>query len=367
MLSETEHESDIWVQLFDSDLIPLRREGEGGGAQQRTVIYRAMLFLMVFSATVVTIEALFFGQLSSLLLMAATTVLLVQLATLLRLLLAGAVLLPPLITLIMSLLLVTGAISQGADHHTLLLFPLMIAIAALLPTRVALALGLLTMAAVVLARGDTVATFDLAEDTALLATWLLSLSVMRMMSREAHAGTDMALTDSLTGAFNRRYLVPQTDRCIEDYRRYARLSTLLMIDLDHFQQVNDQFGHAMGDQVLAAMVRLIEDRLRGVDMVFRVGGEKFVVLLAETGAISAKKVAEELRELIAELDVLPHRSITVSIGVCDVSSVSSTEDWLEQVDKALYQAKSEGRDRVVAVANKVVAPTQISSTIPIWR
>jgi diguanylate cyclase (GGDEF)-like protein len=358
----------FWMALLNSDLIPLVGDsGQEASLRNRDTIYRGMLLLMVFSASVIALEGLFLGQLSGWLVFLAVATVLTQLATLIRLVLAGAVLLPPVLTLSAAVLLLVGAVAQGATHHSLWLFPLMVAISALLPTRVALLFGLLTLAAIVLVRGEFLLTFDLAEDTALVATWLLSLSVMRLMTHQAHELTDLALTDALTGAFNRHYLLPQTDRCIADFHRYSRMSTLLMIDIDHFKRINDQFGHGMGDRVLRAVVTHIEDRLRGVDMVFRYGGEEFMVLLAEAGSASAAKVAEELRLGIESLQLIPQRAVTVSIGVCDVSSVASTEDWLAQVDDAMYRAKAEGRNRVVSVQGTPREHTQLSSRIPVWR
>jgi diguanylate cyclase (GGDEF)-like protein len=358
----------FWTELLNSDLIPLVDDsGQEATLRNRDTIYRGMLLLMVFSASVIALEGLFLGQLSGWLVLLAVATVLTQLATLIRLVLAGAVLLPPVLTLSAAVLLLVGAVAQGATHHSLWLFPLMVAISALLPTRIALLFGLLTLAAIVLVRGEFLLTFDLAEDTALVATWLLSLSVMRLMTHQAHELTDLALTDALTGAFNRHYLLPQTDRCIADFHRYSRMSTLMMIDIDHFKRINDQFGHGMGDRVLRAVVTHIEDRLRGVDMVFRYGGEEFMVLLAEAGSASAAKVAEELRVGIESLQLIPQRAVTVSIGVCDVSSVASTEDWLAQVDDAMYRAKAEGRNRVVSVQGTPREHTQLSSRIPVWR
>lgn len=359
----------LWALLLDSELIPMGVDTGSANADTdgRLIIYRGMLLLMAFLAVIIALDGMLFAQLNGWLMAMAVAVALLQIATLLRLVLAGAVLLPPVLTLLAGVTLVVASVADGATHYTLWMFPLMVAISALLPTRAALLAGCGALIAIVLARGESVATFDLAEDAALVATWLLTLSVIRLLTRQNHDLTDLALTDALTGAFNRHYLLPQANRCIADHARYQRLASLLMIDIDHFKGVNDRYGHGMGDRVLRSIVRHIEDRVRGVDMVFRYGGEEFIVLLAEAGSASAAKVAEELRVGIAALDLLPDGSVTVSIGVCDVSSAASTEDWLAQVDDAMYLAKAEGRNRVVAVDGVPREHTQFSSRIPVWR
>jgi len=119
--------------------------------------------------------------------------------------------------------------------------------------------------------------------------------------------------------------------------------------------------------VLKALTKLIDDRIRGVDMLFRLGGEEFVVLLSEVGSQTAQKIGDELRKAIAKLNLIPGKTITVSVGVCDVTQVDSAEDWLQQVDEAMYSAKKQGRDRVCAVENHRNPSTLITETLPIWR
>jgi diguanylate cyclase (GGDEF)-like protein len=131
--------------------------------------------------------------------------------------------------------------------------------------------------------------------------------------------------------------------------------------------VNDKYGHAHGDKVLRSIVGLIDQRIRGVDMLFRLGGEEFVVLLSEVGAQTAAKIAEELRVGISRMDVSPAPEVTVSIGVCDVTQVNSADNWLKQVDEAMYSAKQQGRNRVVAVDTSKVPDPLIASNLPIWR
>ena len=160
-----------------------------------------------------------------------------------------------------------------------------------------------------------------------------------------------ALTDSLTGLANRRALDAAVVRAIARARRDAALCTVLFIDLDHFKDINDSLGHAVGDAVLQVVGRALRDRLRRGDMLARYGGEEFVALLPDTDLGAALRVAEILRSRIASLDFgsltggLPVR---VSIGVAQLSEeLMSAGSLVSAADSAMYEAKRQGRNRVV--------------------
>ena len=140
-----------------------------------------------------------------------------------------------------------------------------------------------------------------------------------------------------------------------------------MLDVDHFKSVNDQLGHAAGDEALKALVKVVQDRIRGVDTVFRQGGEEFAVLLPETNVSRAMILANDLRARIEDAEIVPGRTMTVSLGVCDVSVADSAEDWLQQTDEALYRAKSGGRNRVEQGASVVQLPETLGEALPVWR
>jgi diguanylate cyclase (GGDEF)-like protein len=218
-----------------------------------------------------------------------------------------------------------------------------------------------------LAEAESAVGDHLAMNAALAATFLLSLSIMQMLVRQTDELADLALSDPLTGAYNRRYLLPQARRHLADYQRYARLSAMLLIDIDHFKEINDELGHFAGDGALRALVDLIDTRIRGVDTLFRLGGEEFVVLLSEVGAESAHRIAEELRSRIASANLLPDRMITVSIGVCDVTVADSAEDWVHKADVAMYDAKRAGRNRVEVVRASLGGGAEVDGSIPMWR
>ena len=159
-----------------------------------------------------------------------------------------------------------------------------------------------------------------------------------------------ARTDSLTGLANRRALDAAVVRAISRARREAAVCAVLFIDIDHFKDINDTLGHAVGDAVLKRVGRGLRDRLRRGDLLARYGGEEFVALLSDTDLDAALRVAETLRRRIATLDFdsltggLPVR---VSIGVAQLSSDRmSATSLVSAADAAMYEAKRQGRNRV---------------------
>lgn len=164
--------------------------------------------------------------------------------------------------------------------------------------------------------------------------------------------TVMATTDDLTGLCNRRYFMELAERETARVLRYATPLSLLVIDLDHFKTVNDTFGHAAGDMVLRELAHVLRRELREVDIVGRLGGEEFAVLLPETELEEARRVAERLLSAIRAGRV-PVKGgearFTASIGVTAMSGrEGSVGSLLKSADKAMYAAKAEGRDRVIA-------------------
>ncbi|WP_161796340.1 sensor domain-containing diguanylate cyclase [Arsukibacterium ikkense] len=160
----------------------------------------------------------------------------------------------------------------------------------------------------------------------------------------------MSQTDPLTGIANRRVFM---ERLHEEYRRAQRYKhnlSVLMLDLDHFKQVNDRNGHATGDTVLREFVRVITPEIRASDCFARLGGEEFAILLPESRLGSARQFAQRLCQAVAALTFDSPQGafgVTVSIGVatlCD--SDASPEQLINRSDKCLYAAKSEGRNRV---------------------
>ena len=159
-----------------------------------------------------------------------------------------------------------------------------------------------------------------------------------------------ANTDSLTGLSNRRFFMIQAEQEIRRARRFNRALSIIMMDLDHFKHINDTYGHAAGDAALEAIVRASLESLRESDVMGRLGGEEFAVILPETGMQAAAEVASRLLEHIAETPVPTTKGIvhcTTSLGVAQLSVKDNTiDDLLCRADEALFLAKDRGRNRV---------------------
>ena len=162
----------------------------------------------------------------------------------------------------------------------------------------------------------------------------------------------LSITDSLTGIFNRRHFIEESEREIARARRYALSSGLLLLDIDHFKRINDTYGHTIGDDALKAFAAACQKALRTNDILGRLGGEEFAVFLPQTDADGAALVAERIRgaveEIAVPLDGGGAVRFTVSVGVAAAANGEQPVDTLlSRADEALYQAKAAGRNRVV--------------------
>jgi diguanylate cyclase (GGDEF)-like protein len=157
----------------------------------------------------------------------------------------------------------------------------------------------------------------------------------------------VATTDGLSGLMNRRAFDEILKQEIQNGDRRQEPVTLLLIDLDHFKSINDEFGHAMGDQVIRRVSKLLSANTRSADEVARYGGEEFVMLLRGQRLDQAESIAERLRKQIEAMVGLPEPvSVTVSIGIAMRHPEDSVASLLERSDEALYASKRAGRNRV---------------------
>ena len=176
----------------------------------------------------------------------------------------------------------------------------------------------------------------------------LAQTNLKLQQREAQI-TAMSLTDQLTGTGNRRRLEQALSQEINRTERTQEGFCVIMADLDHFKRINDKHGHETGDKVLAAFGDLLRRQVRPMDIVTRFGGEEFVVLLPSTRLEQAVTVAERIRTALASMIIEPlPTAVTVSLGVAEIAPGETGDALLRRVDKALYEAKAAGRNRVVA-------------------
>ncbi len=158
----------------------------------------------------------------------------------------------------------------------------------------------------------------------------------------------IATHDHLTGALSRRALLGEAGRAIARHARDRQPATLLLFDLDHFKSVNDRYGHAAGDIVLEAVTACCRTLLRANDVIGRVGGEEFAVILPGVEGVAAVAIAERFRAAIAGVNVAfdPTLRVTASFGIAPLTrTIATTTNWLDTADVALFAAKDEGRNR----------------------
>ncbi len=159
-----------------------------------------------------------------------------------------------------------------------------------------------------------------------------------------------AILDPLTRCYNRRFIEKRIQDELSRHERFKHHCTIAMIDIDHFKQINDSFGHNEGDLALSALADLLRQSLRAVDILGRWGGEEFIVLLPETAAQEALAWAERARKIIATTTFTGHqKNLTVSIGITQSRDADQMEALIDRADKGMYEAKAAGRNTVLIV------------------
>lgn len=166
----------------------------------------------------------------------------------------------------------------------------------------------------------------------------------------AHKGlARMATTDSLTGLFNRRHIIALTEKELARHHRRPSNLTFLLMDVDHFKQINDRYGHDLGDRVLGAVSQVLREQMREQDFIGRWGGEEFLAILPATDIEQAAATAERIRLKIEQLVVAVDGkkiSVTLSIGISQYRSEELLSSAIARADEALYKGKAGGRNRV---------------------
>ncbi len=235
----------------------------------------------------------------------------------------------------------------------------------LLPRRQAQVVSLVMALAVPLAVFSIVgASSGLRAFAAMVLTVAMINVVLSVVGELQSALVQQAITDPLTGAWNRRHF---DDRLMQMQQQPPldavdrAPNVLLALDIDHFKTVNDRHGHAVGDEVLKALVQLVNQRKREGDQLFRTGGEEFVLLLPRILPEDARRVAEELRQRVETTELAPGLRVTVSIGLSPQLPGRVASPWLAAADGALYEAKRKGRNRVVVAPAPAPSPPAASA------
>jgi diguanylate cyclase (GGDEF)-like protein len=358
-------------ESFSGELLQEHRTFDGDAVDERLVqrqrdAYRYIMLLVVLVLVPVNVHS--FLTWNHVPFVAGTVLMVLLLANFWLLSRNHKAVIPLGMTLILTIGLVFVSVVFGQSYSLYWLYPLLVAVPVLMHRRWSLVIGL----------GCAVIAFPLAFDLytpgtavvvclSMLLTWVVSAWLVFAVTLQTRRLRDIAVTDPLTGAYNRRYFQLQAQRAREIWLRYQRPSALLLIDVDWFKRINDRFGHDVGDQALKTLVNVMQERVRSVDTVCRFGGEEFVVLLNETGGEHAMRLGEDLRAAIEATSFLPEGNMTISIGVCDVQVSKDMDHWLKLADGALYLAKNSGRNRVEQSAETAVTTEPRTKTLPTWR
>ncbi len=184
---------------------------------------------------------------------------------------------------------------------------------------------------------------------------------VKRLRRDCRRLMQLSITDPMTGFYNFRYLIQTMEREMERTRRTGLPMALIMIDLDHFKRVNDEYGHPVGDAALQWACHIWRENIRRIDIPCRYGGEEFVIVLPGTTLMQAKMLAERLRRKLAALPLHVEGTsvpLTASFGVSGYHGQEpcSPEMVIEAADKMLLRAKAEGRNRVCVEMESARAP-----------
>jgi len=188
------------------------------------------------------------------------------------------------------------------------------------------------------------------QDQLLVKTIARELGAALRMASLVEESRLLATTDALTGLVNRRAFSDWAQRELRRTQRYNDALSVILLDVDHFKQINDRYGHAAGDLVLGSVARQLMNGIRNCDVVARWGGEEFVLALPSTPLDGAREVAERARRRLENANIETNEGtpipVTASFGVAQVDSQESLEQLIDRADRAMYTAKSSGRNRV---------------------
>jgi diguanylate cyclase (GGDEF)-like protein len=361
------HFREAFSEQFEYQRNDGDERGDGHVARKRgRDAYRYILLLLTFVLAPMLVHNLYTGQL---ILTITCSALLVILVT--NIVLLGGnrrAFLSPTPLMVFGILLILLAVTQGQNYAIYWLYPLLAGLPVLLRSRRSLVVGLLSGALalpLLFTHFDPSSAFVISFS--MIITWLVSAWLVFSVTEQSRRLKDMAVTDPLTGAYNRRYLEEQASQAMESWQRYRQSSTMLLIDVDFFKRINDKYGHAVGDTAIKRLVEVISGRIRAVDTLCRFGGEEFVVLLQGTGIHGATRVADELRSIVEQTKILPEGNVTISIGVCEVIAADNVDQWFKLADAALYLAKRNGRNRVETARGLLAEREAVAKTVPDWR
>ena len=185
-----------------------------------------------------------------------------------------------------------------------------------------------------------------------VAVSLASYRLIRQVTRQNHLLDQLRRTDTLTGLYGRGYWREQAAHALARHHAAGEAAALMLIDVDHFKQINDSHGHGVGDEVLRALAAAIRRNIRTHDFAGRLGGDEFAVLLPGASADDASRIADRILDAVVAMRIYEQPLVrpTISVGVAQAMRHADLQDWLDAADAALYRAKREGRNQVSVAA-----------------
>ena len=252
--------------------------------------------------------------------------------------------------IVMALTGIAASLASMHLHGTsqiLWLYPALTTVFFLLELKQAILISVLALAATAIVfwgEGSSIALFTLAAT--LLTNTLFAYAFSLTAKRQTSELSQLAAVDPLTSTGNRRAQNAKLDSVSAFFHRTRCPCSILILDIDHFKQVNDVHGHVVGDSILVELADLISANTRASDTLYRYGGEEFIVVAENTQAVVASVLAEKLRERIASHTFVSNIEITISVGVAELHRGEGRKGWVDRADQALFSAKHAGRNRV---------------------
>lgn len=248
---------------------------------------------------------------------------------------------------LLSVIVMTATVYLKGYEQLLWVYPALTTVFFLLTPHLAALLSALFLTTVLgMVWGEITAMYGLKFAVSAGATLLFCYAFSFRMRRQQKFLEQMATTDPLTEVGNRRSLEEKLLITIESLKRYpSQTSSIVVMDIDFFKRINDKYGHGCGDRVLKRFAQIVGKRIRKTDMLYRYGGEEFVVLLENTEIEKARELAEDLRHAIADSHwPAPDLKVTLSAGAAEYNGAETAYEWIERADLAMYDAKEQGRN-----------------------
>lgn len=231
------------------------------------------------------------------------------------------------------------------------MYPVLLLSYFLLSPRWALSLSIVAVACLGLILHDQLALFHFSKVIlSLLGCSMFAYIFASLRNAQAAELQQLSTMDALTGALNRRSLDLRLEQFILQQQRQPRDAALVIIDLDNFKDINDRYGHGVGDAVLKRVTETIAQRIRATDQLYRYGGDEFVVFVNDASLQQAMGLAEDLRARVEATEAMEGSNLSISLGVSAFKEGQTADQWLASADTGLLSAKSSGRNQIQAAS-----------------